>query len=95
MLTKILNSMLSAGFATIVYLVSSRGLDYFMDGKTSNLISLILAATFNFFFQKKTFMKKVAISHKILFKYLIAEVLIISFEQVSVSFLINNKKNKN
>ena len=92
MLKKAAFSMLGGSLSLSFNLAVAYVLDYFMDAKVSNAISLLCGAILNFILQNKTFMKKVSTSHNILFKYLIAEIFIIGGSQLGVTFFINKKK---
>ena len=92
MLIKIAKSMFIGTSITMIYLVVSRTLDYFMEANISNIISLLVTSILNFFLQKKTFLKKAATSHTMFIKYLIAETLIVSFQQFGVSLSLTNKE---
>ena len=88
---KIVMSMLSGSTVHIFYLLIAFILDKFMNNKTSNLIALFSGAILNFILQYNVFMKKTALLHKIVIKYLISELLIIGSVQLGVSFLLDNK----
>lgn len=88
---KLVPSMLSGSTAHVFFLLIAFILDKFMNNKTSNMIALLAGAILNFILQYNVFMKKTALLHKIVIKYIISELLVIGSVQLGVSFLLDNK----
>ena len=78
-------------FVTFLYLIISNYLDKFINPKYSNMISLLISATINFLLQSYTFLEKHTDITKIIHKYLISEVIILSLSQLGVIYFLDNK----
>ena len=87
--------LLSAGggmLSTGVFLLAGHILDGFMNPRYANFISLLISASVNFILQSAAFAgEKESIVHKI-GKYAASEAIIISLNQLGVTYLLNRKK---
>lgn len=92
-LKQALLSMTSGSSVTFLYLLISGYLDKFINPKYSNFIALIISATINFMLQTLTFYNKKSFNFfNMFYKYLIAEIIIISCSQLGVVYFLNNQK---
>lgn len=94
LIKKIIMSSLSGTSVTLIYLLTSHSLDKIMNAKYSNIISLIISASINFILQSYTFLHKNLKNNikKIIPKYLIAEIIILSLSQIGVIYFLDNKQ---
>ena len=87
--------LLSAGggiFSTNIFLLGGYILDYFINPKYANLIALLISAVINFILQTRVFVGKNEFKNHIIKKYLGSEIIIITFSQLCLIYLIKHKK---
>jgi len=87
--------LLSAGggiFSTCIFLLGGYILDSFMNPKYANFIALLISAVINFVMQTRAFTNKVGFGKRIIKKYIVAEILILTLSQFGLIYLIDHKK---
>lgn len=82
----------SGMIATIVFLSVSYILDKRINVSTSNLIALLIGAVINFILQSFIFLDKTLLNFNHITKYIFAEIIILSADQLLDSYLLENKK---
>ena len=82
----------SGMIATIVFLSVSYILDKRINVSTSNLIALLIGAFVNFILQSFIFLDKTLLNFNHITKYIFAEIIILSADQLLDSYLLENKK---
>ena len=82
----------SGMIATIVFLSVSYILDKRINVSTSNLIALLICAVINFILQSFIFLDKTLLNFNHITKYIFAEIIILSADQLLDSYLLENKK---
>tara|TARA_R110001599_G_scaffold18754_3_gene72608 strand:+ start:744 stop:1160 length:417 start_codon:yes stop_codon:yes gene_type:complete len=85
-------SVLAGATVSIVLLAVAAVLDNYMDAKVSNMISLLIGMSVNFFLQQMIFVE----GHKTdttqqMIRYAIADILILGSNQLSMNYLIDNE----
>ena len=89
-------SVLAGATVSIVLLAVAAVLDNYMDAKVSNMISLLIGMSVNFFLQQMIFVE----GHKTdttkqMIRYAIADILILGSNQLSMNYLIDNEDEYN
>ena len=82
----------SGMIATIIFLSVSYILDKRINVSTSNLIALLIGAFVNFILQSFIFLDKTLLNFNHITKYIFAEIIILSADQLLDSHLLENKK---
>ena len=85
-------SVLAGATVSIVLLAVAAVLDNYMDAKVSNMISLLIGMSVNFFLQQMIFVE----GHKTdttqqMIRYAIADIIILGSNQLSMNYLIDNE----
>ena len=79
-------------FSTCIFLLGGYILDSFMNPKYANFIALLISAVINFVMQMRVFINKRGFDNRIIKKYMVAEIIIITLSQLGLIYLIDHKK---